>query len=211
MSGAMCYGADMSDAARKVPPMMDVAEFLAWDAPGNTRWQLVDGEPQAMAPASRMHGVIQAELIKLLGVHLDEKGSPCTVVGAAGVVPRIQADINVRVPDLAVTCTETQEEEYTLSEPVLLVEILSPSNRSETRTNIWSYTTIPSVSEILIVDSVRMRAHLLRRDAQGNWPERATVIEEGILELESIDFHIPLAAVYRRTRLARTTPRHGAN
>jgi Uma2 family endonuclease len=185
---------------------MDVAEFLAWDAPTGNCWQLVDGEPQAMAPASRTHGVIQAELIKLLGVHLDETGSPCTVVAAAGVVPRIQADTNVRVPDLAVTCTETQEEEHTLGEPVLLVEILSPSNRSETWTNIWSYTTIPSVREILVIDSVRMRAHLLRRDAQGNWPERATIIEEGMLELASVDFRVPLAALYRRTRLARGTP-----
>lgn len=193
----------MSELARKVPPMMDVAEFLAWDAPANMQWQLVDGEPQAMAPASRTHGVIQAELARLLGNHFDERNSPCTVVGAAGVVPRVQADINVRVPDLAVTCTGTQEEELTLSEPVLLVEILSPSNRSETWNNIWSYTTIPSVKEILVIDSVRIRAHLLRRDAQGNWPERATVIEDGMLELESVDFRVLLAALYRRTRLAR--------
>ena len=191
----------MSGAARKVPPAMDVAEFLAWDAPANARWQLVDGEPQAMAPASRTHGVLQAELARLLGNHLDAVGSPCVVVGEAGIVPRIQADINVRVPDLAVTCTETQEEEHTLSEPVLLVEILSPSNRSETWTNIWSYTTIPSVKEIVVVDSVRVRAHLLRRDVAGNWPERATVIEDGALELASIGFQVPLAALYRRTRL----------
>jgi Uma2 family endonuclease len=183
--------------------MMDVAEFLAWDAPPNTSWQLVDGEPQAMAPASRTHGVIQAELAKLIGNRFDESGSSCTVVGAPGVVPRVQADINVRVPDLAVTCTTSQEEEHTLSEPVLLIEILSPSNRSETWTNIWSYTTIPSVKEILVLDSVRIRAHLLRRDTQGNWPERATVIEDGILELESIDFRVPVAVLYRRTRLAR--------
>ncbi len=159
-----------------------------------------------MTPASRTHGVIQAELTKLLGVHFDERNSPCTVVSAGGVVPRVQADINVRVPDLAVTCTEVQEEEHTISEPVLLVEILSPSNRGETRTNIWSYTTIPTVQEILVIDSARVRAHLLRRDAQGNWRERATVIEDGILELESVDFGVPLAALYRRTRLARPGP-----
>jgi Uma2 family endonuclease len=186
---------------------MDTAEFLAWDAPGNTSWQLVEGEPQAMAPASRTHGVIQAELARVIGNHFDERGSPCVVVGAAGVVPRIRADINVRVPDLAVTCTETDEEEHTLGEPVLLVEILSPSNRSETWSNIWTYTTIPSVREILIIDSVRVRAHLLRRDAQGNWPERATVIEDGMLELESVDFRVPLAALYRRTRIARKMER----
>jgi Uma2 family endonuclease len=203
----VCYRGDMSNAVRRIPPTMDLAEFLAWDAPPNVRWQLVDGEPRAMAPASRTHGVIQAELIRLIGNHLVEQGGPCTIVDAAGVVPRVQADINFRVPDVAVTCAEMQEEEQTLSDPVLLVEILSPSNRSETWTNIWSYTTIPSVMEILVIDSVRIRAHLLRRDAQGNWPERAKVVEGGgTLELTSIDFRVPLAALYRRTRLARGAP-----
>jgi Uma2 family endonuclease len=126
---------------------MDTAEFLAWDAPAGSRWQLVDGEPQAMAPASRTHGVIQAEMIKRIGVHLDDRSSPCTVVDSAGVVPRVRSDSNVRIPDLAVTCTETQEEEHTIGEPVLLVEILSPSNRSETWINVWAYTTIPSVND----------------------------------------------------------------
>jgi len=184
---------------------MDLAEFLAWDAPPNTTWQLVDGEPQGMAPASRTHAVIQAALLRLIGNHLDGQGSPCTVVGPTGVVPRIRADINFRVPDLAVTCTEVHEEENTLTDPVLLVEILSPTNRAETWTNIWAYTTIPSVKEILVIDSVRIRAHLLRRDASGNWPERASVVEDGELEFASIDFRIPLATLYRRTRLGRDT------
>jgi hypothetical protein len=35
--------------------LLDVAEFLDWDAPGPERWQLVDREPRAMAPASLPH------------------------------------------------------------------------------------------------------------------------------------------------------------
>jgi Uma2 family endonuclease len=194
---------DMSEPVRKVPTSMDVAEFLAWDAPGSERWQLVDGQPQAMAPASRTHGVIQAELVKLIGVHLDKRASPCTVVDAAGVIPRVKSDSNIRIPDLAVTCSQAQVEEYAIDEPVLLVEILSPSNRSETWINVWAYTTIPSVAEILVVDSTRIRAELLRRDSQDNWPERPLEIStDGMVELQSIDFRVPLAALYRRTRLA---------
>jgi Uma2 family endonuclease len=210
MSRAVCYGADMADAARKVPAMMDVAEFLAWDAPPGNRWQLVDGEPQAMAPASRTHGVIQAELARLIGNHLAEQSPECSVITNAGTIPRIRADTNFRIPDLAVTCSDYQEEEYDVSEPVLMVEILSPTKKTETWTNVWAYTTIPSVREVLILHSVRVRAELLRRDAQGNWPERALVIEDGVLELESIEFRVPLAAVYRRTRLARGMSGRGA-
>lgn len=35
--------------ALKLPSAMSVPEFLAWDAPGGARWQLLDGEPVAMA------------------------------------------------------------------------------------------------------------------------------------------------------------------
>jgi len=48
--------------ALKPPDRMTVTEFLAWDAPGETRWQLFDGEPGAMAPGSRTHGTLQLEL-----------------------------------------------------------------------------------------------------------------------------------------------------
>jgi hypothetical protein len=36
----------------KIPVPMTVAEFFAWTPPTAQLWQLVDGEPQAMAPAS---------------------------------------------------------------------------------------------------------------------------------------------------------------
>lgn len=88
-----------------------------------------------------------------------------------------------------------------LTDPVLLVEILSPSNQAETWANVWAYTTIPSVREILIVHSTAVRADLLRRDPDGNWPERALTVEDGTLDLRSIDFRIGLAALYQGTRL----------
>jgi Uma2 family endonuclease len=199
-----CYGVDMSEAARKVPGVMDVAEFLAWDAPSGSLWQLVDGEPQAMAPASRTHNTLQGELGRLIGNHLVEQEKNCTVVPNAGTIPRIRADANFRIPDLAVTCSDYEQEEYDVSEPVLMVEVLSPTNKTETWTNVWAYTTIPTVREILILHSVRVRAELLRRDAEGQWPERPVVIEDGTLELTSIGFSVELRSVYRGTRLTRS-------
>jgi len=49
-------------ALPKIPVRMTVAEFLAWSPPPNQLWQLVDGEPQAMAPASVTHGAVQSAL-----------------------------------------------------------------------------------------------------------------------------------------------------
>ena len=190
------------EAASQIPAVMDLQEFLAWDAPAGVPWQLLDGEPRAMAPASRTHGRIQVRLGGLIDAHLTAGGGPCTVIDTPGVVPRVRADRNFRIPDLGVTCTGYDREEATLTDPVLLVEILSPSNQAETWTNVWAYTTIPSVQEILIVHSTAMRAELLRRGPDGAWPDRATTIEAGTLELASIDFRVDLASLYLGSRLA---------
>jgi len=180
---------------------MTVEEFLAWDAPGPHRWQLVEGEPRAMALASRTHGAIQAEFGALLGNHLAAQSSPCSVIITPGLVPRVRSNTNFRVPDLAVTCAPYATEEHALTDPVLVVEILSPSNAAETWSNIWTYTTIPSVREILVLRSAAIGAEVLRRDADGTWPERAEAIAEGNLALDSIGFHCALTDIYRTTRL----------
>lgn len=180
---------------------MTVAEFLAWDSPPGRLWQLVDGEPQAMAPASRTHGAIQSELAALIRNHLADRGSPCTVITAPGVIPHAQSQTNFRIPDLAVTCSGYEEEELALSQPMVLIEILSPNNQAETYANIWAYTTIPSVKEILVLSTAVIGAEFVRRAPDGNWPRNPLVIETGELTLQSIGFSVPLAAIYRTTRL----------
>lgn len=189
---------------RRIPARMTVDEFLIWDADDLTgrRWQLMDGEPVLMAPAAEQHGAIQAELARLLANHLAERTSPCRVIAAPGIVPRVRANENFRVPDLGVTCAPPSRE-VMVSEPVLLIEILSPSNEPETRANVWTYTTIPSVQEILLVRSTRVEAELLRRGKDGTWPEQPTIIRPtDALELTSLDFTAPLASLYRTTVLA---------
>ena len=192
----------MSSALQRPDPM-NVAEFLAWDAPGETRWQLVDGEPLAMAPASRTHGSLQGEMGRLIGNHLVALGNGCAMITAPGIVPRVRGNENFRIPDLAVTCTRYDTEEYDVSNPMLIVEILSPSNRAETWRNVWAFTTIPSLREILLLSSTSLRAELLRRGDDGSWPAASAVIENGDLILDSIGFTLPLADIYRTTRLAR--------
>ena len=194
----------MSAALKHPPSRMSVAEFLAWDSGdySGRRWQLVDGEPVAMAPARQDHGAMQSELARLIGNHLVERGSPCRVVTEAGIIPRVRANENWRIPDLAVTC-EPPKDIVEVASPVLLVEILSPNNYAETRANIWTYTTLPSVREILVVNSVRIEAELLRRHDDGTWPEQPDMVQaDAALTLSSVDLTLALRDIYRTTSLA---------
>ena len=186
--------------ANQLPASMTVAEFLAWIPPdGSDRWELIEGAPRAMAPASPRHGAIQGEAARLIGNRLaDLAGPPCRVIVEPGIQPKVRADWNVRIPDLAVTCAVLDAEDRLLHEPLVLVEILSPSNRADTWANVWSYTTIPSVWEILVLHTAAIRADLLRREEDGTWPDNPTALTLGDdVALKGIDFTAPIAAFYR--------------
>ena len=117
------------------------------------------------------------------------------------MVPRVRSADNHRIPDLGVTCSPPSGGQI-VTDPVLLIEILSPSNAALTRENVWAYSTLPSVSEILLLGSVRVEAELLRRGRDGSWPEAAVFLgAEDDLELASIGFRAPLRAFYRTTDL----------
>jgi Uma2 family endonuclease len=194
----------MSALAKLAPSRMTVAEFIAWPGDGSpARYELVDGELRAMAPASVTHGIIQANLARLLGNHL--AGTPCHVVIAPGIIPRLRAAFNFRIPDLAVNCVPDKAAEHALPDPVLVVEILSPSNESETRENVWAYASIPTVREILLLRSTDVAAELLRRQEDESWPEHPEAIgAEGAVNLASIDFTALLASFYAGTYLTRS-------
>lgn len=179
---------------------MTVADFLAWDGPG--KYELVDGELRAMAPASATHGLIQASLSRLIGTKLATAGSQCRVIAEPAIAVRIKADSNTRIPDLGVTCSPIAAGDVLLPSPVLLIEILSPSNAQDTWGNVWAYTTIPTVREIVIVHSTRLLAEVLRRDADGNWPADPTELgPDDQLALTTIDFACVLRDVYAGTYL----------
>jgi Uma2 family endonuclease len=184
---------------------MTIEEFLDWSGDGSGhKFELVDGEPRAMAPASGTHGRIQATLARLLGNHL--VGSGCCAVVEPGVVPRVRAEANIRMPDIVVTCAADDPGVHALTEPILIVEVPSPSNEAETRENVWAYITIPTVREILLIRATNIAAELIRRQSDGSWPATFISIgEHDWLPLESIGFGCALTAVYEGTRFYRSS------
>lgn len=111
---------------------------------------------------------------------------------------RLLDNYNVRIPDLAVTSEPVSPADRLLHAPLLIVEILSPSDWRRTWSNVSLYTTIANVREILVLHTAKVRAVLLRREADGSWPARPVALPLGDdVTLESIGFNAPLAAFYR--------------
>lgn len=192
----------MASARHKLPAVMTVEEFIAWPGDGKGgRYQLVDGEVRAMSPATTTHGRIQSNLARIIGNHLH--GSRCAVMTEPAVAVRVRSSINLRVPDLGVTCAPDRPGEVALTDPLLLIEILSPGNSKDTWENVWAYTTIPSVQEIVIVHAASIRAELLRRLPDKSWPEKPDDLGAGdTLKLDSIGLDVALSEAYAKTYLA---------
>jgi Uma2 family endonuclease len=186
--------------ALKMPSRhMTVSEFLDWDSGdrSGTRWQLRDGEPEMMAPASDAHGSILMELGYLLTAYLRAREGKCRAVVEPGVIPRVRSAENWLIPDIGITCAPPSGAKM-LTDPIVLIEILSPSNEAETRANVWAYTTIPTVTEIVLLRSTSVQAEILRRQPDGSWPEQPEIIGgDGELRLDTIGFAEPLRSAYR--------------
>jgi Uma2 family endonuclease len=193
----------MSRAAKALPPAMTVDEFLAWPGDGKQgKYELVDGYLRAMAPAQPIHSLILGRVGRLIGNHLAAARPSCNIYIEPAIRVRIREAFNWRIPDLGVTCTPLGQDHKALPDPLLLIEILSPSNAADTWSNVWAYTTIPTVHEILIVHSDMTKAELLRRGPDGNWPRETEAIgADGTINLATIAFDLPLIEVYRGTYL----------
>jgi Uma2 family endonuclease len=193
-----CYK-HRTSTALNIPDLMTLDEFLRWDAPGPGLWQLIDGVPQAMAPAGSTHGVIKSNIASLIINHLDSNGSPCVMMTNPGIIPAFRTERNYFIPDAAVTCSEADINVPGIRHPILVIEILSPSNHAETWRNIRAYMLISSVREILVIRSDHSSIDLLRRDADGGWPNDVTTVTEGSFTLMSLELTLTLGALYRRS------------
>jgi len=178
--------------ASLAPERMTLAEFLEWDDGSDRRYELLDGIPVMMAPSLEAHGELAARLTIEIGTRLQP---PCRVISEAGIVIPDRAD-TYYVADLAVTCAPREPGRRMVVEPVLVVEVLSPSTGQVDRwRKVADYRTLPSVQEILVVFSDERRVEIQRRTPDG-WRVE-DLIGKAELILASCDERIPLTAVYR--------------
>ena len=178
----------MADVAEKG---MTVAEFLAWDDGTDTRYELIDGRPVAMAPVSASHSII----VLNLGHELKSRLKPPCYAGSEAGVERPDRDDTFYEADIVVSCTPLDADMPTIPQPVVVIEVLSPSTIEHDRgRKAYDYRRIPSVQEIALVASEQHHVEVWRRRG-AKW-EVEDLIGDAALELEAIGVTIPFAAIY---------------
>jgi Uma2 family endonuclease len=181
----------MSEAAVK---RMSVAEFLCWEDGTDTRYELLAGLPVAMAPPAPAHGFLAARLCARIEGALRSR-RPCMVQIEAGIA-RPDRDDTCYVADLAVTCQPPCSGDQLISDPLLVVEVLSPTTGLHDRhTKVADYRRIASVEEILLIDSTSIFAEVLRREGD-RWITEIVRGPQAKFSLASIGLTATMSELY---------------
>jgi Uma2 family endonuclease len=181
----------MSELATK---RMSLDEFLHWDNGTDTRYELIDGVPIAMVPPAEAHRILAVRLVSRIEAALQSR-RPCNAQIDAGVLRPDRCDAYY-VADVAVTCRPNEPGRQAIAEPILIVEILSPSTeRHDRRIKLPIYREIESVQEILLIDSDSYYAEVHRRDAN-HWIIELVRGGGSILSLSSVGLSLSMAELY---------------
>jgi Uma2 family endonuclease len=173
---------------------MTLDEFLWWEDGSDTRYELIDGVPVAMAPPARAHGMLSTRLGGVIDAALRAR-RPCSVQSEAGIARPDRAD-TCYIADLAVTCRAHARGEQLVVDPILIVEILSPgTERHDRQVKVPAYRQIDSVEEILLIDSESLYAEILRRDGE-RWITDLVRGAEGQVFLATLGLRLGMAALY---------------
>lgn len=190
------------DAARgrlypwSMPALLTEQEYLALERQAETKSEFRDGVMVAMSGASFPHNVLVCNLAAELRNSL--KGRSCTACPSDMRV-HVPATRLYTYPDVSVVCGEPELQDGhldTLLNPLLLIEVLSPSTAAYDRgTKLEQYRTIPTLAEVLLVAQDRPWIEQHVRTGDG-WTTTVVAGLDARLLLPSLGVELLLSEIY---------------
>ncbi len=176
---------------------MSPEEYLKFERTSDVKHEYLDGEVFAMAGASKNHNRIQATVSGLLFTQF--VGRPYETFGSD---QRVKVDATFYTyPDISVICGEAEFDESeldTLLNPIVIIEILSPSTEIYDRGKKFQrYRELDSLQEYVLIaqDSLRIE-HYLRQGEK--WILTDARGPDAVVALPSIGCTLALRDVYAK-------------
>ncbi len=173
---------------------MDVDAFLSWGEGRPGRWELRDGRPVMMAPERAAHALTKYAAQKALESGITGAGLPCRMF-PDGMTVRITGRTAFE-PDALVVCPPpTDLNTMEIPNPVIVVEVLSPSTAADDHgVKLDGYFALPSVAHYLILDADRRVMIWHRRGSAGAIETR--VVRDGVIRLDPPGFEAEASAFF---------------
>jgi len=172
-------------------------EFFLWAEGKEGRWELHDGVTVMMSPERLLHVRTKARVSFALEDAVRRAKLPCEVF-VDGVSVRIDAEA-IFVPDATVVCGPRRPDDaIVIADPVIVVEVLSPSTASiDHGRKLSGYFSLPSVQHYLILDPER-RVVVHHKRGAGEAIE-TRVLTNGFAKLDPPGVAVAVEAMFPQT------------
>lgn len=208
------YNAGMSQPALIPDRRYTVAEYFEIDqASPDHRYEYWDGQLLDMAGGSESHGLIAANVLTSLNQRLADQ--PCRVYGSD---VRVQVHRTTRYvyPDASVVCGPREfnpdaPKNSTITNPRLIVEVLSPSTESHDRSDKFAdYIRCPVLEEYVMVVQDKPRIECYHRQGDGSWSFTWFEGIDATARLRSLQIEMPLREAYAKVEFPPPPPERAA-
>lgn len=172
-------------------------EYFEIERNSEEKFEYFDGNVWSMAGASPEHERIVSNAIFHLRTVLGRK---CSVFGS-NLKVKVPVYTPYRYPDLSVYCGEgiyeTMGGMEVLTNPQMLIEVLSPSTEAFDRGEKFTYyKSIASFTEYLLIAVTRPHVTQFIKRNETEWLQREAVGMDGKLFLETFGVEILLMEIY---------------
>lgn len=186
------------------PIPMTEAEYLALETASEYRHEYSQGRVYAMTGGSIRHGVITVNIGTQLNNQLADRDCTVTSSDVRIYIARKQA---YRYPDVMVFCGEpayVRERIDTISNPTVLVEVLSPSTALLDRNDkLMEYMQIDSLQIYLLVAQHEARIERYMRHESGEWLYTIASGLDSEIALPALGCTLALSRVYQKVTFDR--------
>jgi len=180
-------------------PYITPEEYLERERQAETKSEYLRGEVFAMAGGTLRHARIVTSLVRRLGDKLSRR--PCDVYSTDVRLAISQASLYT-YPDVMVICGESvaiDDRQDTVTNPLLIVEVLSDSTKNYDRGQKFQYyRSLPSLMEYLTVaqDEVHVEQHA--RQTSGQWLLTEYSDIGATVSLPSLQIELRIADIYEK-------------
>jgi Uma2 family endonuclease len=173
-------------------------DYFLIEEGSSVRHEFFNGEIFAMAGGTVGHNQVCANVIALLSAGFGT--TPCRALGSD--MRLATPNGLLAYPDVMVICGRVElfeGREDTVTNPVILVEVLSDATRNYDRGDKFVlYQAIPTLRDYLVIEPREVRIEHYQRATDGSWPVSIHDALDQVVELTAVPARLPVAEIYRK-------------
>ena len=176
-----------------------VDEYLELEAKAEFKSEFVDGEIIPMAGATANHNILTAKFLARILLALEDLDYAVFMSDMRLWLPDHK---RYTYPDVMVVEGQsifTDQKQTAITNPCLIVEILSNSTQSYDRADKFKlYRSLPSFKEYILIYQNSFCVEQYTKQQDNRWILTEYLGEDAVLKLEYVSFEISLRDLYKR-------------